>query len=369
VGNFFHNEWLAASGGKSGYYPVFVPWFHIPELYQKRINDHSEYIRTMSDRDIELWHYGAPLEGIAWYNYFKASEHYDDWRMCSEFPSTATEAFQSTGRRAFAPIYVITARKTCIDPVAIGDLEGDAKTGPGCLKNIKFIPNSRGFLKVFAYPDNSPVAHRYAGFCDIGGRHHLSDYSVIKVFDRYWQMDGGMPEVAAVYRGHLDQDLVAWKAVQIGTWYNEMLLAVETNSLKKDTRSSEGDHFLTILDEIVDHYPNLYMRTDPDKIKQGAPRLYGFHTNPKTKVMLVDGLNAALRDQAYIERDNESCNEFDTYEHKPDGSYGAVEGAKDDLVICSAGGVWMCLSYMPVPQEIVPKAAKSGVQKKSEAMF
>lgn len=369
VGNFFHREWQAASEGKSGYKPVFVPWFKIPELYTMPISDYQSFINNMSDRAWELWHHGATLEGIAWYVYTKEADNYDDWRMCSEFPTTATEAFQSTGRRAFAPVYVLNARKNCIKPIAIGDLHADSRSGPEALKNINFEENSRGFMRVYSFPDNQPIKHRYALFVDIGGRHHLSDYSVIKVFDRYWMMEAGVPETAAVWSGHLDQDLVAWKAVQIGTWFNNGLVAIETNSLRKDTRSSEGDHFLTILDEVVKYYKNLYMRSNPDKIRQGVPQLYGFHTNSKTKVMLIDGLNAALRDEQYIERDARSCDEMDTYEHKPDGSYGAVEGAKDDHVIVTAGGLWLCLSHMPMPTFIKVHVPKPIQTTKSEAMF
>jgi hypothetical protein len=65
--------------------------------------------------------------------------------------------------------------------------------------------------------------------------------------------------------------------------------------------------------------------------------------------MIIDQLNAAMRDDLYIERDQRACDEFDSYEIKPDGSYGAVEGSHDDLVISRAGVIWMGLKYMDPP--------------------
>jgi len=68
--------------------------------------------------------------------------------------------------------------------------------------------------------------------------------------------------------------------------------------------------------------------------------------------MIIDALNAALRDRGYIERDDRACDEMDCYEVKPDGRYGAVEGKHDDHVIATAGGVWMAIKYMPAPRKV-----------------
>jgi hypothetical protein len=350
VGNFFHREWLNAVNGLSGYRWVFIGWWEI-ERYQKPVDDIEKFVNTWGEYEWYLWNLGATIEGINWYVTFKRDEGYDDWRMKSEFPSTAEEAFQSTGRRAFAPLYVLQARKTCRKPEFIGDIFGGSLKGKEALQNLEVQPVSKGKLWVWQMPDTRAlISNRYAAFADIGGRSQGADFSVVKVFDRYWMMEAGVAEVVAVWHGHLDQDLFAWKAAQIARFWNNALLAIETNSLKKT--ESEGDHFLTVLDEIAPFYPNLYMRTDPEKVRQGLPARYGFHTGLKSKVMLVDTLNGALRDQEYIERDSRACDEMDTFEIKPNGSYGAVDGAKDDNVIVTAGGVWLCNSFMPLPKVI-----------------
>jgi len=70
--------------------------------------------------------------------------------------------------------------------------------------------------------------------------------------------------------------------------------------------------------------------------------------------MIIDRLLAAMRDDEYIEHDARACDEADTYETKPNGSLGAVDGCKDDKVITSAGCVWLALEYMPLPRIITP---------------
>lgn len=353
VGNFFHREWLAAVNKESSYKPIFIPWFEIPR-YQKPLKSHKQFIRENFDNEYVrfLWNLGATLEGIHWYIRFKKGKNYSDWRMNNEFPSTATEAFASSDMRVFNPKYILRARESCIDPEFIGDISAKSQKGKEAFERIEFVSNSKGNFFIWSKPDKSiNVSDRYVVSVDIGGRTDNADYSVIKVIDRYWMIYGGGPEVVATWRGHLDQDLIAWKAAQIAKWYNNALLIVESNSLDKDA-DTEGTHFLTILDEIVAFYSNIYARTDPEKVRQGLPIKYGFQTTLSTKPMVIDILNAALREDGYIERDMRACDEMDTYEIKPNGTMGAVDSCHDDIVMATAIGLWACFKYLPLPKNI-----------------
>jgi len=353
VGNFFHREWLSAVNGVSSYEPIFIAWFEIPR-YQKKIRSYEKFIQDNFENEYVqiLWNLGATLEGINWYISFKKGKNYDDWRMNNEYPSTANEAFSSSDMRVFNPKYVLRARESCIDPEFIGELSAQSQKGKEAFEKIVFMPNSKGNFFIWSKPDKTiNVSDRYVVSVDIGGRSDGADYSVIKVIDRYWMMYGGGPEVVATWRGHIDQDLVAWKAAQIARWYNNALLIVESNSLDKDAET-EGTHFLTILDEIIKYYSNIYARTDPEKVRMGLPIKYGFQTTMSTKPMVIDILNAALREDAYIERDLRAADEMDTYEIKKDGSYGAVDGCHDDIVMTTAIGLWACFKYLPLPKNI-----------------
>lgn len=108
VGNYFHRTWISALKGENNFTPVFIPWFLI-DIYSEHIY-HQEYysfILSMDEYEHWLFELGATLEAIKWYR-SKKKEMNDQWRMCSEYPSTAAEAFQSTGRRVFPAKYVDT---------------------------------------------------------------------------------------------------------------------------------------------------------------------------------------------------------------------------------------------------------------------
>jgi hypothetical protein len=369
VGNYWHREWTKAKDGRTGYGTIFIPWFEI-EMYTKPIPDYEKFIKGMDQYAWFLWESGATLEGINWYFDFMHSEGYSEWRMKGEYPTNDIEMFQSTGNRVFAQNYVLLARRNCMEPAFVGELTASERYGPGALKNIDFQASPKGRLLVWAKPDTSiKVANRYVLFADIGGKTDKADWSTIKVYDRYPMIDGGVPEVVAVWRGHLDQDLFAWIAAQIGAWYNNALVAIESNKLRKDIKAAEGDFFLTVLDEIAPHYPNLYARNnDPDRVKQGMPLKYGFHTTAGNKERIISTLNKALREELYIERHELSCDEMDTFENKPDGSMGAVEGAHDDMVIVTAGGLFLCFT-IDKPVTIKPTTKKSLQRNASEAVI
>ena len=369
VGNFFHREWEAAERKESAYKPIFIPWFDI-EMYRKPLTESvEEFVSGMNEYDKFLWKIGATLEGINWYNSFKAGERYDEWRMKSEFPSTAQEAFQSTGSRVFRIEDVLKARANTIAPKLIGDLFASQQKGAGALDRINFGASPEGNLSVWELPDKTiKVKNRYCVFMDIGGTTKKADWTVIKAVDRYWMIDGGRPETVAVWRGHIDTDLAAWKAAQIASWYDDALLAVEVNSIKK-RKGDDPDKSLTVLDEIMEYYPNLYMRTKIDSITKEESKVPGFHTNVSTKGMIIDCLIAATRDEEYIERDVRACDEMDYYEKKPDGSMGAVDGKNDDHVIVSAGCAWLALKYMERPTLIANTQQTNRTQAQGMASF
>jgi len=369
VGNFFHREWLSAMEGKSSYAPIFVPWFEI-ELYQQDIQDYAKFIKWMQSDTYAsyLWSLGATLEGIKWYFETKRGENYDDWRMHEEYPSTWQESFQASGARVFSPAYVERLRKGNCKPIFTGEIAGRSQRGKDALEDIVLNENDRGNFQIWEMPDKSVnIADRYVVSMDIGGRTKDADYSVIRVFDRYWMSDGGTPTAIATWRSHIDQDLLAWKGVQICKIYNNAMFIPESNSFDRNSIESEGDHFLTIIDEVVKFYPNIYARTDQEKIRQGLPLRYGFHTNAQTKPMVIDFLNGIMRDDLYVETDARACDEMDTYETKPNGRYGAVEGCHDDIVMTTAIGVWGCYKCLPLPQEIKPRTNRTGNRKITEA--
>ena len=361
VGNFFHRTWIDAVEGRNNFTPVFIPW-HSIDLYSKPIecNHYDSFIDSLDDYEKQLFSLGATLEAIAWYR-DKRKEMPDEWRLFSEFPSTAAEAFQSTGRRVFRLSYVHNIRRTCVPPTFKGDIVPDGYTTDEQgrkIERIKFAPAAHGencnenSLWVWLMPDKEQsLRDRYIVSVDVGGVSEKADYSCILVADRLAMLDGGVPEIVACWHGHIEHDRLAWKAVEIARAYDNALLIIESNTLETD--GTEGNNFEYILNEIAGKYTNLYSRTSQLEIKQGRPRRWGFHTNSSTKPMVINFLVKALRDELYIERCIETTYELDLYELKENGKEtGAIEGNHDDRVMATAILVWACYNH-PLPHRTI----------------
>lgn len=341
VGNYFHRTWQLAVKGENNFRPVFIAWFEIP-LYSKPIEDYEAFIPTMTDREKELFELGATLEAVNWYRE-KRKEFADEWRFSSEYPSTPTEAFQSTGRRVFMLGYVKSNRESCQPAWWRGEVDGNQL-------DCRFI-KGEGNMEVWYMPDlDTPMRDRYVVSVDVGGVGDKSDYSCIRVFDRYSMIEAGVPEIVAQWYGHIEHDKLAWKAAQIAHLYGDALLVIESNTL--ETAGTEGNHFEYILNEIAGNYSNLYSRTSEIEIKQGRPRRWGFHTNTSTKPLVINFLIKALRDGLYVEHCTSTCDELDLYEYKENGKeMGAVEGNHDDRVMATAIGLWVCYNH-PLPSVV-----------------
>ena len=322
VGSYFHTLWLRACAGKGGYAPVFVPWHEI-EGYSSPVADASALWTSLDDYERGLWERGCTLGQIAWYR-AKRAEYATADQMMAEFPSTDIEAFAVTGRSVFAQADVEALRPGCRPPAFVGDVAAS----DGRLKGIALHADPNGRLKVWAMPQPSQLRSRYVVAVDVGGRSLKADYSVIAVLDRGEEPERSVPQVAAQWRGHTDHDLLAWKAAQLARLYDNALLVVESNTL--ETATSEGDGSRYIMHVIGRSYGNMYCR------RQGKP---GFQTNVHTKQQVIYGLIAAVRDGRIVERDHEALNELNCYELKPNGSYGAIRGRHDDILMTRAIGL------------------------------
>ena len=94
-----------------------------------------------------LWEIGSTLEHINWYRFRRLRLSLP--KMCNEAPETPEQAFFTAGNHVFDPFQVQEKAKKCREPVYIGDLVADGEKGEEALKNIRFIPNSTGNLRIW----------------------------------------------------------------------------------------------------------------------------------------------------------------------------------------------------------------------------
>ncbi len=335
VGNYFHTEWLRSRRGESDKEAVFVPWHEI-DIYSSPVRDVRALCDAMDSCERALWEKGCTLEQIQWYH-DKRREYGSAMEMAAEFPGDDVEAFASTSRAVFAMDAVERLRDGCREPDAVGEVVSVSPVGQGALQVLGFRPDPAGCLKVWRMPERAVRAyHRYVATVDIGGRSERSDYSVIAVIDT--ESPSGKPEVVAQWRGHIDHDLLTWKAAAIATWYDEALLVIESNTL--ETESGDGNAMYS-LSELNFVYRNLYYRPIRDSVTGACESRVGFHTNRSTKALVITHLIAMVRDGAYIERDTGACDELALYELDRAGRYAACPGAHDDMLMTRAIGLYV----------------------------
>ena len=387
TGNFFQREYDAAKEGKSQFESLFIAWFEIEQyalalddemkfatwLWENRNNENANSDREESGRYLWwLWEQGATLEAINWY-ILERSKYTDHGDMASEYPSDDVEAFVHSGARVFDKYHVEKFKKACKAPKWIGDVYADGDEGEEALVNLRFSEDKQGLLWIWAKPDvegDEEVTDRYLVVVDIGGRGKKADWSVIVVFDRLNQMEGGKPVVVAQWYGHIDMDRLAWKAAQIAAYYDNAYLVIESNTLETHDkeRQVDGDMSGYILNQIKDVYTNLYARKQSDEeIKEQAPKKYGFHTNVATKPKIISTLVKVIRDHLYVERDARCLDEYLCYEKKKNGAFGAITGKHDDLLMTRAIGLQIAFYEMDLPT-IVARTKKRMAPRKKAAV-
>ena len=325
VGDYFHDEWLRAEQNLSDKEPMFVPWYEIG-MYMLHADDPSVLWQAMDEYELELWNAGRTLEQINWYHH-KRKEYRSHQQMMAEYPSSASEAFSTTGNCPFDRMMLDDLSMTCdLPPVLVGDIQGEGPDGVAAKQNIHLIRLEKGLLKVWAMPEQgTPVKVRYVVVVDVGGRADTSDYSVIAV----WRVaDPSRPAaIVAQWRGHIDHDKLGWKSMQLAKFYNNALLVIECNTLINEAaRAGESEY---ILQAVYRVYGNIY---------QYGGKTLGFHTNVKTKRKAITALIEAVRDNKYIERDIEAVNEMRDYQ-EINSRYAARPGKHDDILMTRAIGL------------------------------
>lgn len=365
IGGLFYDYFQEAKknkkAGLDGFLPVFVSWFDI-ELYTMYIHEHRGFVRRMTEYNWWQWRQGATLEGIKWYNTTKRANKYNDFQMKSEYPTTAEEAFQSTSSRYFSDKMLESIKANVSEPVFVGDIRGASPVGEMALQDIQLasgVDSDDSTLKVWIHPHDGiepgmVAKNRFVVTVDVGGRHFKSDNSVISVFDRLSLAgEAGALERAALWKGHVDPDILAYKAAQIASYYDNAMLVIESNTYdsrykKKSDNVDDGDHSYTVLDTIAEIYDNLYQRrTAPDSSVDRAIKKIGWHMNKQTKLTAYDFYYATIRQGDYVEYSEEAYEEAAFLTLNTKGQIEAAEGCHDDIQDTTAVGCYIAYNSMP----------------------
>jgi hypothetical protein len=280
--------------------PVFLPWY-IQDEYRDdvpggftRSPEEEELVATLGLDDAQL----------VWRRR-KIAETSRDLFM-QEYPSTAEEAFLTSGRPVFNPDLLNRMLKEATEPLHRMELEGTT-----------WEKNSRGPLQVW-YPWD-PHETYYIG-ADVAEGVRGGDFSVAQVLD-------SKKRLVAQYRRHIDPDSFGDVLYHLGRLYNDAEVIVESNN-----------HGLTTLTRLIKglNYPNAYSETVLDKITETETIKMGFMVNAKTKPLIIDGLRQAMREGPIEIRDSTTLRELQTFVVKDNGKMEHEEGCHDDTVMALA---------------------------------
>lgn len=312
VSGLFYDQWQQAMNGSSGFIPVFLPWF-IERGYREPVPPDFE----RSPEEIELAaEHGLDNEQLMFRRRKIAEKGRDLFQQ--EYPSTAEEAFLTTGRPVFNPVQInrasTLARKRFGAPLVTGGMWEPKERR--ALEGSDWTLNARGDLSIFYNRD--PAQTYYIG-ADVG-MGVRRDWSVAQVLDAEKRQ-------VAVFRGQVDPDYYATVLKHLGEYYNQAFIIVESNNHGILTCNRLGKDF---------EYPNFYTEVSYDKLTDLETVRLGFNTNVKSKPFIIDKLRAEVRDEILELNDYVTIEEMRSYIVTEEGKMEAERGLHDDCVMSLA---------------------------------
>lgn len=291
LGNEFHRLWVNAE--QSGYRTRFLGW------------------QVHPDRDQD------------WYDNSETTRELKEWQRAESYPSHANEAFKLSNRVFFEPDDLAWYGESALrKPLYRASL---ALESP---RASRWEQSDRGALRVFVEP---VVGRRYAIGADVAtGRGR--DYSSAHVVDL------GSMQVVSEWHGRVDSDLFARDLHFLGRWYETALIAVET-------AGGFGEAIIAALRDRTSGrpaYPKLYRHVMSSRADLPEAKPFGFPTNVKTRPLILNGLDKALRERVLPWVSSDTLFELENFVlHDTGTSPAAANGMRDDRVMSLAIAVEM----------------------------
>ena len=295
----FYRLWKGALDGENEYLPIFLPWFSTPEYYREP----PEGFKRSSDEELLVEQHDLN-DGQLYWRRLKIAEG-GELKFRQEYPATADEAFITAGKSVFA-----------MEKVNQLIAHEPQKRMLFDFNSLTWEESRDGNLDIFEYPDwdsNFILAADVA--LGVG-----QDYSCAVVMDTD-------RKVIALYRdNYIDPSKFGDLLFYLGRYYNNALLAVESNSMGVATLSR-----LTQM-----NYINLYKQTKISSISKEEGLVPGFRTTQVTKPHIIGNLkNAVENDDIWIVS-KVIIQELKDYISTESGRTEAAPGCHDDTIMATA---------------------------------
>jgi len=277
AGTFYHTFWTMAVSGKSGFTPLFYPW----------------YANTERDDN--------------WYESKKASML--PWQLAQEYPDNPEEAFIRSGNPVF-DVDLLRALNTQ------KPIRGWLRSTEGYYRDATLIRAADSALRVWRLPEPDDA---YVIGADVAEGLEHGDYSSAHV------ISAKRDEVVAKWHGRIDPDLFGIELAVLGWFYNTAFIGCEVNNHGLTTNKA--------LQRVG--YPRIYKRKRLDGKGSNRKEMdsIGWLTSRTSKPLMIDELARDLRSNLDLP-DTETIGELLTYVRDDKGQ---MSGSPfDDQVISLA---------------------------------
>ena len=299
VGNEFNRLWQGAVAGVNDYLPIFIPWYLMKEYTRKA----PEGMELNKEEDELVIKFKLTNDQLYWRR-LKIAEG-GDLKFKQEYPATPEEAFLVSGSNVFNTEKV----SQLITQPILASREFNLES---CMfDDVKF-----GSLEIYKYP-------KFEDAFAIGADVALG---VGKDFSSAIVMNS-KKEVCAVYRNNLvDPSQLGDVLFYLGRYYNNALLAVESNSM--------GIATLNRLSQMG--YVNMYYQTKAANVSKEDGMRMGWRTTSASKPMIIGFLKSAIENEEIWIPSKIIINELLNFVVGETGKTGGSTGNNDDTVIALA---------------------------------
>lgn len=204
------------------------------------------------------------------------------------------------------------------------------------ISDIHWVDDSHGPLKIYAEPG---AGRPYVIGGDTAG--DGSDWFIGQVLDNI------TGKQVATLRHQYDEDTYAKQMYCLGQYYNNALLAIETNF------STFPVKMLSLMG-----YRNLYVREVEDTYEGKFRHAFGFRTDQVTRPVIISELIRILRENVHLLSDTDTLEEMLTFVRNEKLRPEAESGAHDDCVMALA-----IAFYVRPQQSMAVKDPESGNRK------
>ena len=310
--NSFKKFWDDTVAGKTGFVPVFFPWFEDPD-YRKPVSPGTEW----TEEEIKLREaYNLDDEQLSWRRWcIAANLRGDEEKFKQEYPSCPEEAFLLSGNPYFDVYTIILCSQLVKEPISRGRFvysEGNDYRP----ENITWQEAEDGEIVIWQHPEKGVpfvIGGDTAGFgSDRFTAHALNNSSSEQVAELNY--NGGSE---------------LWYSQQLyclGKYFNTALIGVEINFSTYPERNLEKWN-----------YPKLYIREKTDDVTRELNiKKFGWRTDLRTRPLILANLYTVMKQTPEVVNSKELLNEMLTFIRNEDMRPEAAPGAHDDLIISAA---------------------------------